>query len=216
MTRRAITTSPIKPRRAPARSGFTFVELCLGLVVTSLISAAVASLLLSVSACWNATAELQSATIRANQFTERLSSKLRDAKRIGTWNTGNAAVAAGLIFWRDVNNDGIMTYSELAVIQHEPTTQTIDLYTVSLGAGDPDPTWSSAALTDPSAIDNFISGLTPQPMVRNVSSALLSVSNATSSDVAPSALWMLGLAESDSTVVSRSCSASLRGPATPP
>jgi hypothetical protein len=211
---RTITTSQLKRRRY--RTAFTFVELCLGMVITSLITAAVASFMWSVSGVWNATEEMQSATIRANQFTERLSGKLRDAKRIGTWNVGSVAVPAGLIYWRDRDHDGVMTYGELGAIVHDPNAQTIDLYVASLGAGDPDPTWTNAEFTDAAAIDNFIAGLTPQPMVRNVSSAELGVSNATSTDVAPTVIWNLGLAESNSTVVTRMCSATLRGPATPP
>lgn len=211
---RKITSS--HSNRRTHRRAFTFVELCLGLVITSLITAAVASFMWSVSGVWNATEEMQSATIRANQFTERLSRKLRDAKLIGTWHGGSVAVSARVLYWRDLNNDGVITYSELGAIVHDPNAQTIDLYVASLDVGDPDPPWTTAAFTDAAAITNFIVGLTPQPMAQNVSSAEVGVSNATTTDVAPTVVWSLGLSESNSTVVTRICSATLRGPATPP
>jgi Tfp pilus assembly protein PilW len=197
------------------RRGFTFIELCLGMVMTAIISGAVASFLLSVSACWNATENLHNATIRANQFSERLAGRIRDAKRIGYWKNASAGGAA-MIFWRDCDNDGVMVRTELSVVQYAPLTQTIDLYTAPVVNGDVGAEWTPAEFTDPSAIAVFSAGLTPEPMIRNVSAADLGVANATSTDVAPTVSWTLALIDSDGVIVTRQCTAALRGPATPP
>ena len=193
------------------RRGFTFVELCLALVVSSFVTAAVASFLLSVSACWNATEDLNSTTLRANQFSERLTGRLRDAKRIGYWKSTNAA---SLIYWRDLNNDNAMTNSELGVIRYNSTDKTIESY-VANPAAVLNPAWSAAELRDTSAITTFTAGLTPTPMVRNVATADLGVTNADSTDVAPTVTWILGLTESNGSVATHTCVASPRGPSTP-
>ena len=194
------------------RRGFTFVELCLALVVTSLVSAAVGSFLLSVSACWNATEDVSSTAVRANQFSARLAGRLRDAKRIGYWRSTNAA---SLIYWRDLNNDNAMTNSELGVIKYNAIDQTVDSYVANPAAA-LNPAWTGAQLRDITAITTFTAGLTPTPMARNVASADLSVTNADSTDVAPTVTWLLSLTESNGNVTTHTCVASPRGPSTPP
>jgi type II secretory pathway pseudopilin PulG len=199
-----------------SQRGFTFVELCLGLVMTSLIAGAIASFMVSVSRCWNESEELQTAAIRANQFTERLAGKLRGAKRIGYWNAGNSGTSACLTYWCDTNNDEVMQQSELGAINYEPTTHTIDSHVPVVPPGDPDTTWTSADFSAASAATTLVASSKAKPLVRNVGSAELAVSNATSDRVAPTVSWVLNLTEADSSVVTRVCATSLRAPATPP
>ena len=95
-------------RRNHHRSGFTLVELTLGLLVTTFVAGAVGAFLVAVSRCWNETADVQTGAILASQFTTRLAQRVQDAKRIGYWRDGSAN-NGGFIFWqRDANSDGLM------------------------------------------------------------------------------------------------------------
>lgn len=194
---------------------FTLVELCLSLVIISLIGSAIAAFLLSVSSCWTASENLQTSAIYANQFTARLCARLNDAKRIGTW-VDQGAGDPGMIYWRDINNDGIMTYSELGVIQYNSASRSIDLYTAALAVGDPDEEWTGSDFLDKAAIIRFIDGLTPTTLIRNVPLPKLAITHADSETIAPTVSWTLELAQPDGgTISSHTAVASLRGPATP-
>jgi len=186
----------------------------MGLVMTSLIAGAIASFMISVARCWNASEELQTATIRASQFTERLASKLRGAKLIGYWNDGSIGSAC-LIYWRDANNDGVMVLSELGAIAYNPASHTINFHAQTVAVGDPDPVCTTLDFTTGVVATTLISTGRAKPMIRDVSSAQLSVSNASSLTVAPTVAWVVDFQESDSSVVTRVCTASLRAPATP-
>jgi hypothetical protein len=192
------------------RGGFTLIELCLGMLITTMICGAVSAFLLTVSHCWTETDDVQSAVLRGHQFATRLEQRIRDAKRIGYWRDG---ASAGFIFWQgDTNGDGAMQSSELGVVQYDSTAQTVDLYTLPVGA--PDAVWTETDLNNSASIALFITGLTPTAMVRQVTNVHLTIANATSQTVAPSVQWQLCLAQSDGSSLWQTCQAALRGPAT--
>src|SRR4051812_18505779 len=202
-------TSSLSVRARQVRA-FTLIELCLGLLVTSLVAAAVASFMLSVSKCWASSENVQSSAMRADQFTARLAAQLRDAKRIGYWQDASSG-DPGLIYWRDANNDGIMTLNELGVMLYDSGKRNVYLFTRL--PSQPDEEWFSSDITDPMVLNRFIMlSHDYAPMVRKVNAARLTVSNATSTSVAPSVQWDLDLAEIDGTVSAQTCVASLRGP----
>ncbi|MGH7177983.1 MAG: hypothetical protein ACREJC_11425 [Tepidisphaeraceae bacterium] len=192
-----MTTSTTHPDRRAALRGFTFVELCLGLVVTSLVLSALSAFVLAVSNVWQASDAAQCSAIANGQTTLRLQKRLLDARQIGYYRaTGPAAV----IYWRgDFNGDSKINYSELAVLAHNPTARTLNVYESNSGAGAPDPVWTSAVFSDSGVIDQFIAALTPTPIARNISEATFEVQNAGGSTVCPTLHFSLGFRNNDVT-----------------
>ncbi|CAN5695626.1 hypothetical protein BH09PLA1_BH09PLA1_30730 [soil metagenome] len=199
------------------RRGFTLVEMCLGLLVTGFVSAAVAAFLLAVSACWNQSENAQTGAVRNSQFTSRLSQRIRDAKRIGKWRNGSAN-NAGFIFWQgDANSDGLMQSSELGVVRFNAVDQTIDACTYVVPSGGSDTVWSKANLKDANAIEAFVAVATSAtPLIRDVQAATLTVSQEQSTVRAPMASWALDFVQPDGTISQQTSLVSMRAPSTPP
>src|SRR5687768_6063725 len=72
--------------------GFTFMELCFGLIITALVMAAVATFLMAVSQSWRHSDQVETSSMRAWQATVRLGRAVQEARLIGACNAGNLDV----------------------------------------------------------------------------------------------------------------------------
>jgi hypothetical protein len=202
----------------PARRAFTLIELCLGMLITVLVTGALAAFMLTVSRHWQSGDGTQSAVLSAGQATLRLQKRLLDAKRIGYWRAGSDDEPAALAYWRiDGNGDNAMQSSELGVIRFNPAEQAIELLTADLSGGEPDDTWSGDDFRSKAAVEaiGIVIPATTVPLIGGVSSATFSVQRDASTTMAPTAQFTLALNQPDGTTLSETCIATLRGPASP-
>src|SRR5947199_1474276 len=118
-------------------NGFTIVELMMGLLVVSIVLAALAGLALAMSNGWQATQTQDNLQIARRQTSTQLYYKLHSAKYIGMAASDNSNSSGGsvlgkgaaLIFWKGETNPGTTMYAyQLAVIEHDMTSGTLKLY----------------------------------------------------------------------------------------
>ena len=130
------------------RGGMTLIELSIGLLVTSIVMGALASLWFAVARTWGQNTGSQAATLTAAHASGRIEQILRQAQfliqyRRGSLNPTQPAQTAQLLFWRlDVWNpkahateedtdtvaDGAAQFAELALLEHDPADHRLYLY----------------------------------------------------------------------------------------
>lgn len=132
----------MRERRTPqfglAASGFTFVELVLGMAVTTMALAAMAALMSAVSAGWKQQGAGQSTHLANRQAVARVDALLRPAKLTGFVREGslssNTADAACVLFWRGDFAGGTadrdIEFSEIALLEHDRPRKEIRYYQV--------------------------------------------------------------------------------------
>lgn len=116
--------------------GFTVVEMLIGMVITSLVLAALAGISLSVTQSWAESDGTQTLGLQSQQVYARVRHYLSSAKYIGLVNagslTGTASPPASIFFWASDNwlgiSDGAPEIGEMMEIVHDPTTDTLWLY----------------------------------------------------------------------------------------
>jgi len=141
----------MSPRRAilaRGRGGMTLIELSIGLLVTSLVMGALASLWFAVARTWGQNTGSQAAALTAAHASGRMEQILRQAQfliqyRRGSLKPSQPAQTAQLLFWRrdiwnpksmagqedtDTIADGAAQLAELALIEHNPTDRRLYLY----------------------------------------------------------------------------------------
>ena len=174
-----------------SRRGFTFVELCLGLLVTTMVLAGVASFASAVSTAWQNAGSSQSVMLSANHAALLLSEKIRGCGLTGGWNAGSidgtASTAAAVALWKaDTNGDGYINYTEMLVIQHDPVTDRLLLYQVPSTYSGMNLTYSYSTIFSNSAyISLFEYGLTPTVLCTNVTGAKFYVGTPSSATSLP-------------------------------
>ena len=199
------------------RRAFTFVELCLALVVSSIMLSALAAFTLAVGNYWRQSTGTQTAALTANQAIVRIQKRLFDAHRLGYCRAGSAGSPAAVVYWAaDTNGDGSMQFTELRVLEHNPTDKTIDLYTPVLVGGASDDTWTSAEFTASNAVTRLTNGQTPTPVVSRVSAATFATEQAGSSTLFPTFQFWLQVEQPDGTSSNEYGAATLRSASTPP
>jgi len=104
----------------------TLVELMIGMMITALVAAAVAAMLLSVSRGWANSQDIDTQTAITSQGMMRIHKIMRDSRQIGAFRagglTGTPAHPAAVLIWRgDLNGDDKIQFSELGLIEHEPS-----------------------------------------------------------------------------------------------
>src|SRR5580704_10727781 len=122
------------------RRGFTLVELMLGLAITALVMAALAAFVGAVGQGWEGSDGTQDAALEARQAYVRVQNQLSSALYVGQVMAGSldgsAATPGGVFYWaQDTNGDAGPQTGEMALIQHDPTTQTLWLYEFSPAGG---------------------------------------------------------------------------------
>lgn len=109
--------------------GFTFVELVIGMVVTTIVLCALGMFTFGVGENWTQSDSAQSAFLQETMAVERLSHMIREAQLAETNPTigsmDNSAPPATCMIWTDSNLDGHIQYCELAVLQYIPATQKV-------------------------------------------------------------------------------------------
>jgi type II secretory pathway component PulJ len=104
--------------------GFTLVELCLGMLITTLVMSGIAAFSLAMTRGWEESGRSQTLSLTATQVTARLQRNLRDAKRIGECRSGSLApsgapTAAVAIWVGDSNGDRKIQSNEVQVLMHD-------------------------------------------------------------------------------------------------
>jgi type II secretory pathway pseudopilin PulG len=122
-----VRTNPIPTadRATRARCGFTLIELMLGMVVTTLVMAAIGGVMTAVARGWSQSEDTQATSNITSQTHLRLQRILKAAKQLGACRPGaldgTAAQSAALMIWKaDANADGKVQFSELGLIAYEP------------------------------------------------------------------------------------------------
>jgi type II secretory pathway pseudopilin PulG len=111
---------------APSRQrrGFTLVELMLGLLVTSLVMAALSLLLAAVGQGWKQSEATQEGATMTSQVHLRIQKCLKSAALIGVIRPGSidnmAPQSAAMLIWKnDANRDWKIQFSEMALIEYD-------------------------------------------------------------------------------------------------
>jgi Tfp pilus assembly protein PilW len=121
-------------RKNPLRRAFTFVELVIGMLVTSIVLSALAVFTFGVSDNWTQSDSSQSAFLRQTMAVERLRHMLREAQLTETNPTpgslNNSTTPAACMLWTDANGDGHIQYSELSMLQYIPATQKLVIWSI--------------------------------------------------------------------------------------
>jgi hypothetical protein len=176
-------------------AAFTFVELCMGLLVTTLVLGALASFALAMASAWKHAEQSRSLNIRGQQTVLRLADMLHTAKLLGPSHSGslnNPLTGAAVIFWtQDSNGDGLIQGNEVAMIEHDTTSNRLVLYS---GTAAETSTWSYLSVfSDPTVLDNFKVNRTPTTIANGVEGALFQLSGTSSTTAKPSLSFALKL-----------------------
>jgi len=177
-----------------ARRGFTFIELCLGLVVTSLVMAALAAFSLSMSTAWSCAGQTQALTLRGNQAVAWIQKEVRNARLLGAVRAGSingsGTSGAAVVMWKaDTNGDGFIQGAEVEMIEHDLVNHTLKIY--SAGQGDAAAKWQWTVFTDPAVCDQFKVGRSAQIVAKDVYGASFATSGTGSASQSPSFQYAL-------------------------
>src|SRR5580700_11331289 len=109
------------PSAGLRNTGFTFVELCFGLVITALVMAALATFSLAMSTAWQNAGSSQAILLAANQDVRLLDAKIRPCGLTGGWQPGSldgtASKPAAVLLWTaDTDKSSTVNYSEIMLI----------------------------------------------------------------------------------------------------
>jgi len=124
----------MKSPRLKFRRGLTMIELLIGLVITGLVMAALASITFAVAQGWTASDGTQNLQIQSQQVYTRVRYNLASALYIGLVNAGSlngsATTPGCVVYWANdsVNADGKPEIGEMALIQHDAVNQVVTLY----------------------------------------------------------------------------------------
>jgi prepilin-type N-terminal cleavage/methylation domain-containing protein len=113
-----------QPSRIPRRSGFTLLELMIGMVITSLVMTAVAAVLSAVGQGWKQNGTVQSTSNGTVQTHLRVQRLIKSAHQLGAYRvgaiSGTATLPAAIMMWKsDANHDNKVQFSELALLIHD-------------------------------------------------------------------------------------------------
>ena len=166
--------------RRNSRGGFTLVELMMGLLVMSIIFAALAGLALAMSNGWSATSSQDSLQVARRQTSTQMYYNVRSAKFIGAATADNSNTSGGsttqgavVIFWKGDKDPGTVMYAyQIAVIEHDIATSTLRLWQLPQTASGAMTEFKGCDVDDSSDVDKFkkMNGVTCQVIGRNVSS----------------------------------------------
>jgi hypothetical protein len=209
--------------QASHRRALLLVEMCMSLVVMSLVLGGIAMFSLALSTMWQESNASQATCLSSTQATLRVAKLIRAARMFGYCQSGNvdgSGSAATLVFWaedgdttRGTSADSKIQESEVGLLQYNATTHTLDLYeeplTMPVGS-----TWASTVLYDPTLPATFKHGLTATTISSGVQGVHFSV-NSSSPYIAPTLKYDIKLLRDGQTTI-QSGVVSLRGPSSQP
>jgi prepilin-type N-terminal cleavage/methylation domain-containing protein len=153
-------------RYSPARRGFTFVELMIGIVVTALVLVALSTFLFAVGQNWEDSDTAQSAFLAACSGADRLNQLVRSAQEIGPNPTSgsldNSTPPAACVLWTDTNGNGVIEYDELTLLEYDPSSQSLVAFSI--------PTTATNAATQPGSLPSVASFQALPNMTQSASS----------------------------------------------
>jgi len=162
------------------RGGFTLVELMMGLLVMSIIFAALAGLSLAMSKGWSATSAQDSLQVARRQTSTQMYYNIRSAKFIGaataddstSSGSGSGNQGAVVIFWKGDKDAGAVMYAyQIAVIEHDLATSTLRLWQLPQAASGAMTEFKGCDVDDSGDVEKFkkMNGVICQVIGRNVS-----------------------------------------------
>lgn len=162
------------------RAAFTLVELMMGLLVMSIIFAALAGLSLALSKGWSATSAQDSLQVARRQTSTQMYYNVRSAKFIGAATADNSNTSGGssnqgavVIFWKGDKDAGTVMYAyQIGVIEHDIPTSTLRLWQLPQSASAAMTEFKGCDVDDSGDVEKFkkMNGVTCQVIGRNVSS----------------------------------------------
>lgn len=187
-------------RRRPSNRGFTFVELCLGIVITMLVMSALAAFSMAMSTAWRSAEKSQSLTLRGHHAGVRIEKYVRNARLIGAIRAGSSegtGSGAAVLLWKtDTNNDGYIQGDECEMIAHDPLSHRLLLY--PSGFADAVGTWSySTTFTQAAVLNQFPTNRTPLTLANGVYGAVFEASGTSGTTYSPSLKYALKLMVND-------------------
>ncbi|HEY7088534.1 MAG TPA: hypothetical protein VH518_10625 [Tepidisphaeraceae bacterium] len=187
----------MRTKRKTRHAGFTFMELCLGILITAMVMGAVASFTLATAQAWKSAEQETNLAAKGNASVAWIQETIRSAKLLGPVRAGAldspaAGSGAAVMLWTaDTNSDGLIQGSEVQLIEHDVANNRLVLYS---GLPTETTTWSySSVFTNPSVIDTFKQGRTPRVFANDVSGACFSATGTTGSNANPSLAFSLKL-----------------------
>jgi len=126
-------------RVGPLRCAFTLVELIMGMIVITLVMAAMAAIMTTVAQAWTNGEIGHSTPMLANQVFARVRNNLASALYIITPADGSSS--SDVMYWRadDIVADGLVEAGEIALIEEDPSTNSLYFYrslpTTQMNAG---------------------------------------------------------------------------------
>jgi prepilin-type N-terminal cleavage/methylation domain-containing protein len=139
------------------RTGFTLLELLIGMVITALVMTALATVTYAVSVNWRTAELVESSYMAGAQVNARFSQWFRSAANLGATQSGSltpSGSTAAIFFWKGdttsnsyPNGDGKIQFNEIALLEHDQASQEVRLYSVSDWSS-----WSIAAQTAADAL----------------------------------------------------------------
>src|SRR6266581_876737 len=163
------------------RRGFTLVELSMGLLVMSIIFAAMAGLAVAMSSGWKATETQDNLQVARRQTSTAMYYNIRSAKFIGATAADNSNSSGGsvtgqgavVMFWKGDKDPGTTMYAyQIAVIEHDIPTSTLRLWQLPQTTNGAMTEFKNCDVDDSGDVDKFkqMSGVTCQIIGRNVGS----------------------------------------------
>jgi len=223
------------PKTSRARRGFLLAELLIGLVIIAMVMFGAAAILNAVALGWNDQDVTRSTQVQANQTYIRVQNALQGAKYVG-YASASSSQSGSIFFWQNDNLGGVEAgdpyIGEMALIQYDPATTTLWLYTVpssQLSNAAVQAAWTlteinSSANASWFAAQSFVEkqalggpgNLTNDGTRLQVSSFQVYVSSLGSDTQLPLIEYSIGFARSDGTKLTLYNSTTIRGPATQP
>jgi Tfp pilus assembly protein PilW len=188
-------------QRAVRHRGFTFVELCIGLLITALVMSALATFTLATCSAWQSCGQVATLTLQGNQIVSHMQNEIRNARLLGVCragSSGGSATGAAIMIWKsDTNGDGLIQGSEVEMILHDTTNHQLVIYS---GTAADTSTWSyNSVFTNSTVISTFQSGRTPSIFATNVYGAVFATTATTSTTLNPSLQFALKILSNDTT-----------------
>jgi prepilin-type N-terminal cleavage/methylation domain-containing protein len=167
--------------RRKSRGGFTLVELMMGLLVMSIVFAALAGLAVAMSNGWKATETQDSLQVARRQTSTQMYYNVRSARFIGAATADNSNTSGGsssqgavVMFWKGDKDPGTVMYAyQIGVIEHDIPSATLRLYQLPKTAAGAMTEFKGCDVDDSGDVEKFkkMNGVTSQVIGRNVSSA---------------------------------------------
>jgi hypothetical protein len=189
------------------RSGFTAVEMFMGMMITTLVLGAMAAFCMAMSSAFSSAGKSQLITLKAQQIANKITSEIRAARLLGACRLGSSdgsASGAALMIWKhDTNGDGYIQGNEVEMLYHDTTAHTLDLYYT--GQSDAVGTWSySTNFTAAAVIDQFKIGRSSTVIGNGVYGAVFQTSGTSGTTYNPSFQFALKLMVDDTQATSGS------------